>query len=360
MKERWIWLKSNIRGAGFTTQNHSAGFTTLPIRQAQGSGDLTLSNWVYNPADGKERDYRVKITTPGEVGTAQYLWSDDGGATWNGPNPTSTSPQPLSHGISIAFVPGTGQDFFTNDVWQFYGLLPHGYKAGLDENRNSSLKSHTGVSALTPLVLTLDYGSAGRMDALILYDARNLSKLEVLWGDTSPPATLLTTIPFSSSPGKIFIDLSPYTPAPHRYWALKFYPLADGTPVEISEIVMGEALSSLPPPVPPIRVQKWIEGKAGIIYRSGATLFLSYPELTSFQREMLESYLSEAFSSSVEGVVAVARLPSSTSSSNEVWLGYLQAGEKEGERRTPYFSYREASTAREMLSFTLQELPKGV
>ncbi len=360
MKERWVWLKNNVWGAGFTTQNHSAGFATLPIRQAQGSGDLTVSDWVYNPADGVERDYRVKITAPGEVGTAQFQWSDDGGVTYNGPLTTSTTPQALSHGITIVFVPGTGQDFYTDDAWQFYGLLPHGYKACTDENRNSTFKSSSAVSSVNPLILTLDYSSAGRMDALILYDAVNLRKVEVVCGDSSPPATLLTALTFSASPAKIFIDLSGFSPTPHRYWALKFYPLTDGVPVEISEMVVGEALNFSPSPLPPIFVQKWVEEKAGILYRSGSTLSFSYPELTASQREAMEFYLSEVFHSSIQRAVAVARLPSGASTTYKVWLGYLRAREKEVDGLKPYFSYREADASHQAISFLLDELPEGV
>ncbi|RME52587.1 DUF4091 domain-containing protein [Candidatus Woesearchaeota archaeon] len=68
------------------------------------------------------RVYHIKITQPGQAGLAQFVWSDDDGATWSPPQTVPASPTetiPLSNGISVQF-PVQTKDYATDDEYEFF------------------------------------------------------------------------------------------------------------------------------------------------------------------------------------------------------------------------------------------------
>lgn len=86
-----------------------------------GGGDLNVSGDFSNAAD---KSYKVEITTGGEVGSAIFRWSDDGGSTWDEEGIITRSERyELNHDISLQFTPKAGDtDFDTNDFWTFTAI----------------------------------------------------------------------------------------------------------------------------------------------------------------------------------------------------------------------------------------------
>jgi len=84
-----------------------------------GSGTIEVAGDFSNATD---LDYKIEITTGGDVGTAVFRWSDDGGSTWDGSSittPESRIPYTLNNGLRIWFNP---TDFNANDYTTFTGI----------------------------------------------------------------------------------------------------------------------------------------------------------------------------------------------------------------------------------------------
>src|SRR6185295_11083201 len=88
-----------------------------------------------------------EIETTGEIGSATFKWSNDGGATFTATGvATSTSPVTLQNGITIQWSQGAGNDVVAGDNWRFKGYLPYGRDKILDRDRDTEWRS-TGVSS---------------------------------------------------------------------------------------------------------------------------------------------------------------------------------------------------------------------
>ncbi len=95
--------------------------TTSIVKSIAGTGDINPSGDFNNATN---LNYKVEITTGGELGTALFRWSDTGGVSWNASGLTTSSFYTLNHNIVIQFGSGSGTDFNTNDYITFTALAP--------------------------------------------------------------------------------------------------------------------------------------------------------------------------------------------------------------------------------------------
>jgi len=88
------------------------------VKTGTGSGSCA-SGGIYGGLTTK--NFRIQIDTAGEIGTATFKWSDDGGVTWDAVLVPifDTDPIDLGLGVTIQFGSGTGQDFNLDDRWDF-------------------------------------------------------------------------------------------------------------------------------------------------------------------------------------------------------------------------------------------------
>jgi hypothetical protein len=74
-------LKSNV----LSTTSEFDEFIDQPIKSNNNTGSLTLTS-SGNYYGSSEIDIWVKIKKDGNVGTAEFIFSDDGGSNWYGVN----------------------------------------------------------------------------------------------------------------------------------------------------------------------------------------------------------------------------------------------------------------------------------
>jgi hypothetical protein len=227
-RERW--------GAGW-----NSGVATLPSPRVSGDGDLILVDRAYAPDDGRERDYRVRIVTAGNLSTARFVFSDDGGATESHPSSLIPPPIPLTHGITAAF---TGTVFNIDDRWTFRGLLPFGPGKTGDLSRATRAKSATDSP-----VLHIVYPSvvAPSPEALFLSDWRAVASVRVTAGASD---TGFVSLP-NADGARFAISLAPFNLPAAPDFAVHFQPAHPTQPVEIAECHLLERVSDLQMLTPP-------------------------------------------------------------------------------------------------------------
>jgi len=74
------------------------------------------------PTNTQDLDFLVEAETTGEIATATFRWSVDGGASWERTglaSVTSSTPYRLQDGVLIYFVPGAGTDLVAGDAFRF-------------------------------------------------------------------------------------------------------------------------------------------------------------------------------------------------------------------------------------------------
>ncbi|HSE45540.1 MAG TPA: hypothetical protein VLA89_09480 [Gemmatimonadales bacterium] len=153
---------------GITASSVAAGALSKPQKEGAGAANATLNTTFTNVDDV---DYYIEIESTGEIGSATFAWSDDGGVTFNATGvSTSTSPVSLNNGVTIQWTQGAGDDVVDGDVWRFKGYLPYHRNKILDRERDTEWRS----SAAGAQSLTFDLGSAQQPQALVVLD-HNLS-----------------------------------------------------------------------------------------------------------------------------------------------------------------------------------------
>ncbi|MHA2641776.1 MAG: hypothetical protein V2G42_07120 [bacterium JZ-2024 1] len=216
-------------------ENWQPGIATLPAGTVTGDGDLLLVDRTYAPADGRPRDYRVRIVTPGNLSTARFVFSDDGGASESSPSPLFPPPIPLSHHITVAF---TGSRFLMGDTWTFRGLLP----AGPDKSGDAA-RATRAVSRPPALpILRIAYDSGVRPRAVFLSDWLNLSAFRIVAGTRDTP---WVSLPRSCGP-RYAMSLTPFQLPDEPEFAIHFQPADATAPVEIAEVHLLDFVSDLP------------------------------------------------------------------------------------------------------------------
>ena len=88
-------------------------------KSGSGSATLTVTGTPYNDVDN---NFIVQAETTGEIATATFRWSLDGGNSWEKSglvSQTSIDPIRLKEGVSIYFTVGTGNDLVAGDTFSF-------------------------------------------------------------------------------------------------------------------------------------------------------------------------------------------------------------------------------------------------
>lgn len=150
--------------AGITASSQATGSISKPQKEGAGSAGATVTG----PYSGTDMtDFYVEIESTGEIGSATFKWSHDGGATFVATGvSTSTSPVTLENGVKIQWTQGAGNDVVAGDNWRFKAYLPYGRDKLLDRERDTEWRS-TGVASET---LTFDLGSAQTPTVLVILD----------------------------------------------------------------------------------------------------------------------------------------------------------------------------------------------
>jgi hypothetical protein len=111
-------LTFSLQGLGSTSRLHN--LTKI------GSGSATLLLLGDYTQQEKQR-LVVQMETTGEVGTATFKWSRDGGVTWEATGLTSGDrqhPVTLEEELAVAWEAGDGTDLVAGDFWMFWGGDP--------------------------------------------------------------------------------------------------------------------------------------------------------------------------------------------------------------------------------------------
>jgi hypothetical protein len=125
-----------------------------------------------------DRNYKVQIDTAGEIGTATFKWSNDGGSTWQGTliSIPDTDPIELELGVTIQPLGGGGQDFdlgdyftFTAEFWTEVDYVPTQTKEYQVSYVNGDVNFHSSDAGKT---VQLAYEGRGS-----LVDAEDVNQL---------------------------------------------------------------------------------------------------------------------------------------------------------------------------------------
>lgn len=102
--------------SGFSDSTTQADFRRTVSGLAQTISGSGLFSFFGDFSFATDLSYKIEITTGGNIGTAIFRWSDDGGSTWDEEGVTTTaSPYLMNNGLYAYFEPGAGADFVTND-----------------------------------------------------------------------------------------------------------------------------------------------------------------------------------------------------------------------------------------------------
>lgn len=223
-----------IPSTGITASSQATGAVSKPQKEGSGSAAAVLTG-TYS---GSEiLDYVIQIESTGEIGSATFKWSNDGGATFPHTGvSTSTSPVLLENGISIQWSQGSGNDVVIGDVWRFKGYLPYHRNKIVDRERDSEWRS----SGVTGQTLTFDLGSAQQPTALVILDHNLSSSASIrLQGSSNNFGAIAAdyVVPYQSRSIIYFIGAPLQT---LRYWRIQ---ISDPSPVttyfRISEVFLG-------------------------------------------------------------------------------------------------------------------------
>lgn len=107
-----------VKGAAGSTRVHQV------TKYGSGSATLVLSGDYQHQ---ERRLFVLQIEHGGEIGTATFRWSKDGGRTWEEEGVVTGDrehPVPLYGGLEVAWEGGAGTHFYSGDYWTFWGGEP--------------------------------------------------------------------------------------------------------------------------------------------------------------------------------------------------------------------------------------------
>jgi hypothetical protein len=125
-------LTFTLQGVGGTSRLHN--LTKI------GSGSATLV-LLGDYAKQEKQRFVVQINGTGEVGTATFRWSKDGGLTWEAGSLVSGDrqhPVTLEDQLAVAWEGGDGTDLVAGDYWMFWGGEPANHPRRLLVTLNDS------------------------------------------------------------------------------------------------------------------------------------------------------------------------------------------------------------------------------
>jgi hypothetical protein len=180
-------LSFNVRGNSDTSRVHNVAKI--------GSGSATLVI-LGDYGRQEKRQFVVEIETTGDVGSATFRWSKDGGATWEADGLVSGDrqhPVTLEEQLAIAWERGDGNDLVAGDLWNFWGGEPAIHPRRLlvtlnDANRDDPdpwKPEHTYVHAVPDrfaeaIAYELPFSQFWRLDNII-DDADRLQTMWAAW-----------------------------------------------------------------------------------------------------------------------------------------------------------------------------------
>jgi len=186
-------LTFSLQGVGSTSRLHN--LTKI------GSGSATLV-LLGDYAQPEQRRFVVQMESTGEVGTATFRWSRDGGLTWEAGGLTSGDrqhPVILENELAVAWENGDGTDLVAGDYWMFWGGDPAIHPRRLRVTLNDSSQSdpdpwgpaHTFVHAIPDrftevTAFDLAFSQFWRRDNII-DDGDRVQAMWGCWYSTSQP-----------------------------------------------------------------------------------------------------------------------------------------------------------------------------
>lgn len=111
-------LTLKVKGGSGSTRLHNL------TKYGSGSAQLILAG---DYAHQEKRRFVVMAETTGEVGTATFKWSQDGGLSWEETGVITGDrdhPLPLLGGVEAYWEGGSGTDLIAGDYWTFWGGGP--------------------------------------------------------------------------------------------------------------------------------------------------------------------------------------------------------------------------------------------
>jgi len=194
-------VRLKLRGPGAANQVHN-----ICKISSGGSATMVLKG-IYS---GSNRiRYVVWAETTGEIGTATFKWSDDGGITWHTTGcKTSGREQPTSLGndLEVYWEAGSGNDFVAGDYWTFMAGDPEVHPRRLLVTLNDSAPgdadewgaAHTYVHGLpdryTDLTqFEIDFSQFKRIDNIVDDRDRRRGGWWAWYSTSGPEADLIFT-----------------------------------------------------------------------------------------------------------------------------------------------------------------------
>jgi hypothetical protein len=232
--------------ATITASSQQTGAVSKPQKQGAGSANAILGGTYTGIVP---RDYYILIESTGEIGSATFSWSDNGGVTFNATGvATSTSPVVLNNGVTIRWTQGSGNDVVLGDTWRFKAYLQYGANSTpgatpssnskiLDRERDTEWRS-TGVSSES---LTFNLGTAQQPQALVILDHNLTGSASILLQGSSnnfSSVAISYAIPWNSGRILYFLGMPLQT---LQYWRIVFSdPSNLYGYLAVSEVFLGE------------------------------------------------------------------------------------------------------------------------
>jgi hypothetical protein len=149
------------------------------VKTGTGTGTLQVLG-VDDYSGNEDLNIRVKAESTGEIGTATFKWSLDGGQTWEKTGILSqniTLPVTLTNRIKVYWIAGTGNDLVANDYWDFtisaqvYKYVIPGFPfSSIPSVYNNAVEIFIGFTCSPTTGEILLTGSSGRLRARTIKD----------------------------------------------------------------------------------------------------------------------------------------------------------------------------------------------
>lgn len=145
-----------------------------------GTGTLVIIG-IEDFTNNLDINFRIKAESTGEIGTATFKFSTDGGQTWDKTGIISqniTLPVNLSDNLKVYWIGSTGNDLVANDYWDFTAyaqvqkyLIPGAPFTSISSVYNNAVEIFTGFTVNLTTGEILFTGNSGRLRARIIKDA---------------------------------------------------------------------------------------------------------------------------------------------------------------------------------------------
>lgn len=111
-----------LRGA-YRARGELSDTISAAVSQPEKTGSGSAALQVLGPYRGEyPQDYLLEVQTSGEVGSATFRWSTNGGQSWQEtdlPTAGADDPVELEEGLAVYWDAGPGQDLGAGDRWTF-------------------------------------------------------------------------------------------------------------------------------------------------------------------------------------------------------------------------------------------------